>query len=241
MSTVRFPAGNTKLIAHRGLSGLECENTAAAFVAAGNRDYFGIETDVHRTGDGSFVLIHDDTTGRVADRDLSVEDSSFSDLRALRLHERDGASRADLCIPTPGEYFRICRKYGKVAVLEIKNPMSREELAAILALAEAEYDLEHLILISFSLSNLTVLRELSPKANLQYLTSDAVDDGLIEVLERYALSLDIHYKRLTAESIHRLHDRGIAINCWTVDDPRHAAWLAEQGVEFMTTNILQNG
>ena len=33
------------MIAHRGVSGLELENTCAAFVAAGNRSYFGIETD----------------------------------------------------------------------------------------------------------------------------------------------------------------------------------------------------
>ena len=36
--------GNTKMVAHRGLSGIETENTAAAFVAAGNRGYWGSET-----------------------------------------------------------------------------------------------------------------------------------------------------------------------------------------------------
>ncbi len=50
-----------QMIAHRGLSGIETENTAAAFVAAGQHPYFGIETDVHRTRDGQFVIIHDDT------------------------------------------------------------------------------------------------------------------------------------------------------------------------------------
>ena len=42
MDTVKIIKGKTKLIAHRGLSGIETENTAAAFVAAGNRDYYGI-------------------------------------------------------------------------------------------------------------------------------------------------------------------------------------------------------
>ena len=53
-TTVKFNRSSAvKLIAHRGLSGLERENTAAAFVAAGNRAaYFGIETDVYRTVDG---------------------------------------------------------------------------------------------------------------------------------------------------------------------------------------------
>ena len=47
--------GNTKMVAHRGVSGLETENTCAAFIAAGNRTYFGVETDIYRTADGKFV------------------------------------------------------------------------------------------------------------------------------------------------------------------------------------------
>lgn len=43
---------NAKMVAHRGLSGIERENTLLAFVAAGNRSYWGIECDVHVTKDG---------------------------------------------------------------------------------------------------------------------------------------------------------------------------------------------
>ena len=53
------------MVAHRGLSGVETENTVAAFVAAANRSYYGIETDVHRTIDGKYVCIHDDNTSVV--------------------------------------------------------------------------------------------------------------------------------------------------------------------------------
>ena len=73
MDTTKINRGNTKMIAHRGLSGLETENSIPAFVAAANRSYYGIETDVHRTGDGRFVIIHDDATDRVAKESLDVE------------------------------------------------------------------------------------------------------------------------------------------------------------------------
>ena len=63
MDVIRIDSKQTKMVAHRGLSGLERENTCAAFVAAGNRSYFGIETDVHTTRDGKFVIIHDDRSG----------------------------------------------------------------------------------------------------------------------------------------------------------------------------------
>ena len=66
MDTVKLDNKTVRMVAHRGLSGLEKENTCAAFVAACNRaTYFGVETDVHRTADGQFVIFHDDNTARV--------------------------------------------------------------------------------------------------------------------------------------------------------------------------------
>ena len=99
MNTIKVNAGKTLMVAHRGMSGIEKENTHAAFVAAGNRSHFGIETDVHVTLDGKFVCIHDDTTGRVAIDNLKIEESTFDTLRALLLCDKDGAKgRTDLRI-----------------------------------------------------------------------------------------------------------------------------------------------
>ena len=42
MDTIKLnkEGSNVKMIAHRGVSGLERENTCAAFVAAGNRETY---------------------------------------------------------------------------------------------------------------------------------------------------------------------------------------------------------
>ena len=77
MDTLKLEKGSTLMVAHRGLSGIEKENTMPAFVAAGNRSFFGIETDVHRTADGQFVVIHDDSTKRVAGVDFIIEETDF--------------------------------------------------------------------------------------------------------------------------------------------------------------------
>lgn len=93
------------------MSGLEMENTASAFVAAGQRSYFGIETDVHRTADGQFIIIHDDNTKRVAGDEMIVEQTSFRTLRSLRLLDTDGQQgRGDLILPSLREYISICKK-----------------------------------------------------------------------------------------------------------------------------------
>lgn len=64
-NTEKVNLANVQMIAHRGVSGLERENTNAAFIAAGNRSYYGIETDVHRTKDGHYVIFHDDNMLRL--------------------------------------------------------------------------------------------------------------------------------------------------------------------------------
>ena len=67
--------GTTKMIAHRGASGLERENTLPAFIAAGNRSYFGAECDIHVKKDGKYVVYHDDETGRLCDKNVVIEET----------------------------------------------------------------------------------------------------------------------------------------------------------------------
>ena len=70
MDTVKLSAASKPLmVAHRGCCSLETENTAPAFVAAGNRSYWGVETDVRTTADGGFIILHDETTARVSGSD----------------------------------------------------------------------------------------------------------------------------------------------------------------------------
>ena len=134
---------NTRVVAHRGVSGLETENTAAAFIAAGNRTHYGVETDIWRTADGRFLCNHDGRTGRICDVDLVIEQSSFDELRALTLRDKDGVSdRAELMLATPAEYRKICEKYGKHAVPELKSNFTSEEIKSILNRVDLTKDIE---------------------------------------------------------------------------------------------------
>lgn len=239
MDTIRFPKKNTLMIAHRGLSGIEKENTNAAFVAAGNRSYYGIETDVHKTLDGKYVVFHDDTTGRVAIDDMEVEKTTFDCLRGLLLTDTDGKKgRSDIRIPTLGEYISICKKYEKTAVLELKNAFSEKEIYEIVGIIETLGYLDRTIFISFCLENLVILRAKYPEQAAQFLVDD-YSDSLIDILLKNHLDLDIDYHALTAENMKALHDAGIQVNCWTCNDPEAGAQLAEWGIDYITSNILE--
>ena len=129
MDSVRIDSRNTKMVAHRGLSGIELENTNASFIAAGNRSYFGIETDVHKTKDGRFVVFHDDSTGRLCDTDVIVEETEFSVLRAMHLNDKYGdATRADTLIPTLKEFTRSQRMVFSCSTAAIRAKIRRNRI-----------------------------------------------------------------------------------------------------------------
>lgn len=241
MNTIALDHAQVKMIAHRGLSGIERENTNAAFVAAGNRSYFGIETDVHRTGDGQFVIIHDESTQRISGgvHQIDVEHSPLSVAREITLPDLDGQVRGDLHIPTLAEYIRICKKYEKTCVLELKNPFAREDISAIVEIIRSLEYLEHVIFISFSLENCVILREILPDQPIQWLTSKPIDEALIQTLCQYRFDLDTDYKYLTKEIVAQLHEAKIQVNCWTCNDPEDGARLVQMGVDYITTNILE--
>ncbi len=242
MNTVKINSKSVRMIAHRGLSGIEKENTYPAFIAAGNRSYYGIETDVHKTADGEFVIIHDETTERVSGGkiNIDVEKSSYDALKDIVLPDTDGSlGRKDIKIPLLRDYIRICKKYEKVCVLELKNPFSKTDIVKITEIIRSENYLNGMIYISFDMENCVKLREILPDAKIQWLVGKDVTENDIETLKKHRLDVDVYYHVLTKEIVARLHSMGMEINCWTCDSEQDAQKLIEMGVDYITSNILE--
>ena len=230
---------NTKFIAHRGLSGLELENTISAFVAAGNRSYEGIETDIYVTRDDGLVVFHDNETKRLCDKNFVLSETDYKTIKALTLKpQKNRTVGSDFIIPDLKDYLSVCAFYDKVAVLELKERMTPEHIAQIYAEVEKYYYPQKLIFISFYLDNLKILRAWQPKANIQYLV-ERFDDKILGYLKEYKLDLDIGYWVCSKEVIDTCHENGIKVNVWTVDNPGDAERLIDYGVDYITSNILE--
>ena len=239
MDTVKIKKKNTLVVAHRGVSGIETENTSAAFVAAGNRSYYGIETDIHRTADGRFVVCHDGDLMRVAGEKFYIEETSYSVLKNVVLFDKDGSKdREDLRLPLLENYIGICKKYGKHAVLELKTDFTDEEIAKIIDIIRSFEYLDGTTFISFNYENLAKIRALLPNQSVQFLFNRFTDE-IIDRLISDGMDADVHYTALNKEIIDKLHGAGVKINCWTVDNKEIAEQLTQWGVDFITTNILE--
>lgn len=229
----------TKMIAHRGCSGLERENTNAAFVAAGQRSYYGIETDIHVTADGKFILFHDDDLKRLCGIDKTVEACTFDELRQIRLTDIDGRTvRGDLCLPTLEEYISICKKYDKQAILELKNPMPKDKVYEIVKTIEDMGWYARTTFISFDGGNLVAIREKYADADIQYL-SETCTEKEIAFMAEHNFDADLCGYCVTPKAVKALRSRGIKINVWTVDLPEHWELAKNFDLDFLTTNILE--
>lgn len=239
MNTTKFEKRNVCVIAHRGLSGIEAENTCSAFVAAGNRSYYGIETDIRRTADGHFVVNHDGDLKRIAGEDISVEGCTLEALQGVVLFDKDGLKqRNDLRPCTLENYISICKRYEKHCILELKSDFTDEETARFIEIIRELDYLENVTFISFNYDNLTKVRSILPNHSVQYLFWEVTDE-ITEKLIQDRIDVDIRHASLTKEFIDAFHKAGLKVNCWTVDSKDDAERLARWGVDFITSNILE--
>lgn len=239
MDTIKFAKGSIKMVAHRGVSGIECENTCPAFVFAGARSYWGVETDVHITKDGKYIICHDDDIHRVSGVSMVIEQSDFDELRKIQLtNPRNGETRKDLFLPTVEEYVSICKKYGKECVLEIKSDFTVPQMQGLIDIINEVGYLDGVTFISFLRPAMESLRAILPDHKAQLLVWRSDDDDLA-FMDKWNLDMDVSWGALTKEFADKVHEHGHKINCWTVDTVEAAEKMKDWGVEYITTNILE--
>jgi len=239
---------NTLFVAHRGVSNLERENTCPAFVAAGQRTYFGVECDIHRTLDNVFLVMHDSNFKRVAGVEKNICDLTYAECAAIPFFGYDDKTpRIDLRAPRVEEYFDILSHYDKYAVLELKDDFTNEELDRIVEIAKSYDHLEKTVFITFLFDVAKRLRARYPEVTIQYLASNPAEgvtledhqDQLIDIAINYNMDLDVYYKIVTPEFIDKIHAAGHKINTWTVNTKEDAITFCGWGIDYITTNIIE--
>jgi glycerophosphoryl diester phosphodiesterase len=213
----------TMVIAHRGASRQEQENTIAAFERAAALGADGVELDVRRTADGAIVVHHD---AYLADG-VAICETRCADLPAF--------------IPTLGDALDACD--GMFVNIEIKN--SREEpdhdpddrvaetLATVLV---ARGGGRRWLISSFRYRTVERFRELVPAARTAWLTP-ALDDKSIERAAaggHDAIHPDV--RSVDAAGVRLAHAAGLAVNVWTCNDTPRMRELMAWGVDAICTD-----
>lgn len=228
-----------KFIAHRGYSKYELENTKEAFLAAANRSYFGIETDVTLIKNRAMVLFHDDTLSRLSGKNINIRDLTLDEALEIKLEEKGSYHTYPYHICTPLEYLRICKHYKKTPVIELKwgfDNKAVDELMSIL-LEEDMYDKS--MIICYTFDTILYIKEKYPTFHIQFLLGMLYSKELIEKCLEQEISIDLRADLITKELVDKFHEKGLEVNAWTVDDESLAIKLKEMGIDYLTTNILE--
>jgi glycerophosphoryl diester phosphodiesterase len=213
------------VFAHRGASARERENTLAAFAEARRLGAGGVELDVRRSRDDGLVVYHDAVlSGMGAVCDLAVTDLPPE-------------------VPLLAAVLEVCSDL--VINVELKDLPGEpgydpaHPLAAMVAAALREGPASNVLVSSFDLVALDAIHRLDPDLATAWLTPPGFDQhvALDTAAGRGHRALHPHHQSVDASLVDAAHDRGLALNTWTVDDPGRIRELAAMGVDGIITNV----
>ena len=223
---------NVATIAHKGYHVDAIENTAEAFSEAGRRNFFGIETDIHRTLDNKWICNHDN---KVKGMNKNISECTFDEIMEVNLSDNPNDI---IHVCTLEDYLDICSAYNKHPVIEVKESTSKQYLEEVIAILKGRRVLDGVIFISklgdVLGSLLNIKNEHAYKYDLQMLTEG---NGWQYVSE--FLNVSSQYDAITSEMVESCNSIGQYVAAWTVNDREEANALIELGVKFITTDILE--
>lgn len=221
-------------IAHRGYSLVAPENTIPSFRKAGESGFYGVECDVYETADSNFVIIHDATVDRTTNGSGKITSLTLKDIKNLTIDSGSNISNyTNLKIPTLQEYLEVCITSNIHPVIEIKEIINLDLFLDIIN----KYNLiDKCTIISFNLPILQKIRYINNTIDIQALLD--LTPHNICYCKKYNFNLDVPYNQVTKELVNKVHDEGLMINTWTVNDKNTLKILHSYGVDFITTDSI---
>lgn len=222
------PGRGCAVMAHRGASRAERENTLAAFTRAAEMGADAVELDVRRTAENLLVVHHD---------------PHLADGRAI---VRTSRVQLPPEVPTLDEALDACR--GMWVNVEIKNDESEPDFDPsddiAVAVAHALLDRnegDRFLVSSFRRETIDRFRAASPVIATAWLTPGIAPDEIDSTLDglRAAGHRAVHpwFGLVTERLVRAAHERGLMVNVWTCDDPAKMVELSGFGVDGICTNV----
>lgn len=225
-----------RIVAHRGGGSLAPENTLGAIRLGASLGFRGVEFDVMLAGDGTPVVIHDETTERTTGVQGRVSLLPYAQLEKL------DAGNGEI-IPRYRKAAELCRALGLWANVEIK-PAGGRDRATGEAVAAASRELWRgaelpPVLSSFSVVALEAAQATAPELPRGFLTDELPQDWERTVRRLGCVSVHCNHETLTEPQAKAVREAGYALACWTVNDPVAGRRLLQWGVDCLITDALR--
>ncbi|MGP4005906.1 glycerophosphodiester phosphodiesterase [Streptomyces sp. 4N124] len=214
---------NFLTIGHRGVMGIEPENTLRSFVAAEHAGLDVIELDLHLSKDGALVVMHDADVDRTTDGTGPIAEKTLAELRAL------DAGRGER-VPVFEEVLDA-----------VKCPLQAEikDEAAARALSEVMHrrDLVARVEVSsFHDEAIAEIARLVPGVRTALIASRYGTDIVDRAVEAGARTICLNIRRLTLEIVEHARKADLRIIGWVVNTQDHLRLVRALELDGATTD-----
>ena len=215
------------IIAHRGASGTEPENTLRAFRRAVQLGCTWIECDVRMTRDGSPVIIHDATVNRTTDGQGRVVRMTYQALRGLDAGKKEK-------IPSLREVLLFAKKNKVRVVLEIKDLRALPKTVSFLKTLKL---LDQVIISSFSSSVILNAKKINASLATAFIIENAKDNWVRRAERARTDMVHVFVPLVTKEKIHAAHTARLKVWAWTANTLKEALKLRKKGIDGIFTDV----
>jgi glycerophosphoryl diester phosphodiesterase len=209
-------------IGHRGIAGLEPENTLRSFRRAAMEGADAVELDLRLTRDERLVVLHDATVNRTTDGSGPVAEMTLEELERLNagMGER---------VPTFEKVLEVTDLpiYAELKVIEAAGPL--------VAFIRERGLFERVIPISFQPEALRRIKQFLPDLPVGLVLSGASSDPIcaLDVGATLVSPEAAHLNPALVETCRRV---GLRVTTWTVNEPEEMRRMIKLEVDGIVTD-----
>lgn len=217
------------IMAHRGSSIKELENTKEAFLKAIDDGVKFIELDVVKTKDDKVIVFHDLNLKRLAGLDKDVELLSWDEIKQLTLYSSDQSKQGKVMLLN--DLLKIIKKE-VILNIEIKPNGKNDEVLAALVEETIKNEPQHMV-CSFSSSALKTIKKINPKRKTGLIMAIALGEYKdLDYIDFYS----VEWSFITESAVFKIHEAGKQIFAWTINDSEEIPKCMEYEVDGIITD-----
>ncbi|WP_326632497.1 MULTISPECIES: glycerophosphodiester phosphodiesterase [unclassified Streptomyces] len=211
-------------IGHRGVMGVEPENTLRSFVHAERAGMDAIELDLHLSKDGALAVMHDADVDRTTDGTGLIAEKTLAELRELDAGQGER-------VPVFEEVLDAVRSPVQA---EIKDVAAARALADVMRRRDL---VDRVEVLSFHDEAVAEIAQLVPGVRTALVASRWKSDVVDRAKAVGATTLVLNIRRLTLEVVEQAHAEGLKVIGWVVNTQDHLRLARGLGLDGATTDF----
>jgi glycerophosphoryl diester phosphodiesterase len=211
-------------IGHRGVMGVEPENTLRSFVRAEQAGMDLIELDLHLSKDGALAVMHDAEVDRTTDGKGPIAEKTLAELRELDAGQGER-------VPVFEEVLDAVRSPLQA---EIKDVAAARTLAEVMRRRDL---VDRVEVLSFHDEAVAEIAQLVPGVRTALVASRWKSDVVDRAKAVGAATLVLNIRRLTLEVVEQAHAEGLKVIGWVVNTQDHLRLARGLGLDGATTDF----